>query len=224
MGGRKPLLTLPRNEILPMIGPIYLRLMFSMAAIAFCLSLASTPVTAQSDTPQTDTQKSVTPQSNTPQSNTPQSDTRQGDTQKNDASPKDTQNDTQQIQASKPEEAPAPPDFGPQTAQATAEAARRYAEIAASGGWPRIAKPVGPAAKGKPVIDLRRRLAAENFLAREDADAPVWDAKLTDALKRFQSRVGLNETGTVSPATLRELNVPAAARARSRPPQSGFRK
>ena len=215
MGRRRPLLTLPRNEILPMIGPIYSRLMFSMAAIAFCLSLASTPVTAQSDTPQTDTQKSVTPQSNTPQSNTPQSDTRQGDTQKNDASPKDTQNEAQQIQASKPEEAPAPPDFGPQTAQATAEAARRYAEIAASGGWPRIARPVSPAAKGKPVIDLRRRLAAENFLAREDADAPVWDAKLTDALKRFQSHVGLKETGTVSPATLRELNAPAAERARA---------
>ncbi|ARN83268.1 hypothetical protein B1812_01120 [Methylocystis bryophila] len=85
--------------------------------------------------------------------------------------------------------------------------------MAASGGWPRIARPVGPKAKGKPVIDLRQRLAAENYLAREDASGPVWDEKLTDALKRFQSHMGLKETGTVSPATLRELNVSAAERA-----------
>ncbi len=107
------------------------------------------------------------------------------------------------------------PDFGPQTAQATAEAARRYAAIVASGGWPRIARPIGPGAKGKAVIDLRRRLAAENYLAQEDADAAVWDAKLTDALKHFQSRMGLKETGTLSPATLRELNVSSAERRRA---------
>jgi murein L,D-transpeptidase YcbB/YkuD len=106
------------------------------------------------------------------------------------------------------------PDFGPQTARATAEAARRYAEIAASGGWPRIAKPLGPDARGKPVLELRRRLAAEDFLAREDMNEPVWDAKLEDAVKRFQAHTGLEQTGTVSRATLRELNAPAAARAR----------
>jgi len=79
------------------------------------------------------------------------------------------------------------PDFGPQTARATA-----------SGGWPRIAKPLGPDARGKPVLELRRRLAAEDFLAREDANEPVWDAKLEDAVKRFQSHMGLEQTGTVS--------------------------
>ena len=65
------------------------------------------------------------------------------------------------------------------------------------------------------MVDLRRRLAAENYLAQEDINTPAWDAKLTDALKRFQSNMGLKETGTISPATLRELNVPAAERARA---------
>lgn len=135
-----------------------------------------------------------------------QSDTKQSDTKQNDAKP---------LPAPQQQEEASAPDYGPQTASDTAEAARRYAEIAASGGWPRIARPVGPAAKGKPVLELRRRLAAENFLAPEDANEPVWNAKLTDALKRFQSRMGLEQTGKVSPATLRELNVPAAERARA---------
>lgn len=155
-----------------MIRPLQLRAISAVAAVALCMSFASTSVRAQSDAPR---------------------------------------GDAPQIESPEPEKARAP-DFGPQTARATAEAARRYAEIATSGGWPRIAKPVGPDAKGKLVLDLRRRLAAEDFLAREDANEPVWDAKLEDALKRFQSHTGLEQTGTVSRATMRELNAPAAAR------------
>jgi L,D-transpeptidase YcbB len=123
------------------------------------------------------------------------------------------QNDTRQIERPEENKASAP-DFGPQTARATAEAARRYAKIAASGGWPRIAKPVGPGAKGKLLLELRRRLAAEGLLGREDTNEPVWDANLEDAVKRFQSHMGLDQTGKVSRATLRELNTPAAARSR----------
>lgn len=181
-----------------MIKPIRSRLKFSVAAIVFCHCFVSTAGA------QTETQK----------------DPQQNDAQRSDQQPKDAkqgdplQNDAKPLDAPAPEEASAP-DFGPQTAQATADAARRYAAIAASGGWPRIARPIGPGAKGKPVVDLRRRLAVENYLAQEDADAPVWDAKLTEALKRFQSHVGLKETGTISPATLRELNAPAAERLRA---------
>jgi len=181
------------------IGPIHSRLKSGVAAIAFCLCFACAALGAQSDT-QKDRQ-----QNDALRSDQQPHDAKQGDAQQNDAKPLD---------APTQEDASAP-DFGPQTAQATAEAARRYAAIAASGGWPRIARPIGPGAKGKPVVDLRRRLAAENYLAHEDADVGVWDAKLTDALKQFQSRVGLKETGTISPATLRELNVRAAERVRA---------
>ena len=106
------------------------------------------------------------------------------------------------------------PEFGPQTARASATAARRYAQIAASGGWPRIAKLIGPGAKGEMILQLRRRLAAENLLSREDANEAVWDAKLEDAVKRFQAQVGLTQTGSLSSSTRRELNVPPAERAR----------
>jgi L,D-transpeptidase YcbB len=157
-----------------MIRPLQVRAISAVAAVALCMSFASTSARAQSDTPRGDALQIESPE-------------------------------LEKVRA---------PDFGPQTARATAEAARRYAEIAASGGWPRIAKPVGPDAKGKLVLELRRRLAAEDFLAREDANEPVWDAKLEDALKRFQLHTGLEQTGTVSRATLRELNAPALAAAR----------
>jgi murein L,D-transpeptidase YcbB/YkuD len=123
------------------------------------------------------------------------------------------QTDSGQIQPFERERS-APADVGPQTARATFEAARRYAEIAASGGWPRVARSVGPDTKGKPIVELRRHLAAEDFLTREEADKPVWDARLEDALKRFQSHMGLEQTGRLSRETLREMNVTATERAR----------
>ncbi len=105
------------------------------------------------------------------------------------------------------------PDFGPRTAQATREAAQRYADISASGGWPRIAKPVGPDSKGRLVADLRRRLAIEGYLPEGETDSR-WDDRLEAAVRRFQSHMGLDETGRVTRATLRELNVSPTARAR----------
>ena len=40
-----------------------------------------------------------------------------------------------------------------------------------------------------------------------------WDANLTAAVKRFQARMGLRQTGIVAGATLKALNVPASVRA-----------
>jgi len=106
------------------------------------------------------------------------------------------------------------PSYGPQTLRATQDAAQRYADIAASGGWPHVAK-TGPEAHGKPVVELRRRLAIEGYLPRDSSDEPQGDDDLTDALNRFQANMGPEQTGEVSRETLRELNVPAAARARA---------
>ena len=104
----------------------------------------------------------------------------------------------------------------PATAAATATAAQRYAAIAAAGGWPTDIPPLATGAKGPMVAQLRRRLAIEGDLERDAADGPdaeVWDARLIAALKRFQGRVGLRETGVVSAATAKALDVPAATRA-----------
>ena len=106
------------------------------------------------------------------------------------------------------------PDLGPETARATAEAARRYAEIAARGGWPRLARPPHSGVESAGVARLRRRLAAEGYLGEDAASGSNWDEGLTDAVKRFQANHGLDQTGDVSRATLRALNVSAAARAK----------
>ena len=102
----------------------------------------------------------------------------------------------------------------PETARATAEAARRYTEIATRGGWPRLERPPHPGAKGGDVTRLRRRLATEGYLSVDVAGGSDWDEGLTDAGKGFQANHGLDQTGDVSRATLRALNIPAAARAK----------
>lgn len=115
-------------------------------------------------------------------------------------------------QSEKP--SPALPSYGPETERATQEAARRYADIAASGGWPHLQRPLGARSHGKPVADLRGRLALEGYLPEDDGDTR-WDDDLSDAVRRFQANAGLEQTGEVSRETLRQLNIPAAARARA---------
>jgi len=108
------------------------------------------------------------------------------------------------------------PTLQPDTADATARALARYRMIEQSGGWPLIMHPLRPSAKGAEVAILRRRLAIEGDLAPALAgDGPAslaWDDDLTDAVKRFQSRVGLRQNGIVASATLKAINVPVSER------------
>jgi murein L,D-transpeptidase YcbB/YkuD len=109
------------------------------------------------------------------------------------------------------------PTLGPDTALATAQAAERYARIAAAGGWPTDFAPLKPGAKGPAVAELRRRLAIEGDLAAGAASGGLadlaWDAELTRAVERFQTRMGLRPTGRVVGATLAAVDVPAERRA-----------
>jgi len=106
------------------------------------------------------------------------------------------------------------PTLGPETARATLEASKRYADIADAGGWPRVEKALRPGSKGKAVLTLRRRLAAEGDLSENEVAGAAWDDRLTNAVKHFQFRLGLPQTGVVSSATLHELNIPATERSR----------
>jgi murein L,D-transpeptidase YcbB/YkuD len=106
------------------------------------------------------------------------------------------------------------PTLGPETTRATLEATKRYANIADAGGWPRVGKALRPGSKGNAVVALRRRLAAEGELSETEANGAHWNDRLTDAVKHFQFRLGLPQTGLVSGTTLREMNIPAAVRAR----------
>lgn len=104
------------------------------------------------------------------------------------------------------------PVLQPETFFTTAKASERYAAIVDAGGWPKVGVALKPGSKGPAVVALRRRLAVEQELA--DAASPSWDAALTQAVKFFQFRMGLKQTGVVSGATLRALDVPAYLRFR----------
>jgi L,D-transpeptidase YcbB len=108
----------------------------------------------------------------------------------------------------------ADPVFDEGTYQRIKAALLSYADIQVRGGWPALpadAKLV-PGVSGPEVTLLRKRLVISDDLAPEQEEGDTYDAALADAVKRFQLRHGLDATGSVSPQTLRALNIPVAAR------------
>ena len=91
-----------------------------------------------------------------------------------------------------------------------------YSAIAAHGGWPTLPKDAKLAAgvSGPEVALLRRRLALTGDLDSTVQNGEAYDAGVVAAVKRFQARHGLTETGSVGPLTLTALNVPVEARLR----------
>jgi murein L,D-transpeptidase YcbB/YkuD len=104
------------------------------------------------------------------------------------------------------------PTLQPDTFFATAKASERYSAIVDAGGWPTDIAAIGPGTKGPAVLKLRKRLAIEGDLSGGEASGLAWDNGLTAAVKRFQVRMGLRQTGIVSGATLKAINVPARVR------------
>ena len=109
------------------------------------------------------------------------------------------------------------PTYQQDTLIATTQAAARYDDIVKTGGWPTDLVALNAHSIGPDVAKLRKRLAIEGDLsADEQAEGPaaqVWDKRLSDAVKHFQTRMGLRGSGVVSGQTLKELNVPASERA-----------
>jgi murein L,D-transpeptidase YcbB/YkuD len=91
-----------------------------------------------------------------------------------------------------------------------------YKRIAEAGGWPSL--PAGTVLKAgdkSPLVPiLRQRLILEGDLSSEPSAGTNFDAALTSAVKRFQARHGLPESGAVRAKTLEALNVSAATRHR----------
>ncbi len=81
-----------------------------------------------------------------------------------------------------------------------------------AGGWPTDIAAIGPGTKGPAVVKLRKRLAIEGDLSGGEASGLAWDNGLTAGVKRFQARMGLRQTGIVSGATLKAINIPARVR------------
>ena len=111
------------------------------------------------------------------------------------------------------------PTYDEGTALRIAAAMLSYSALEVRGGWPTLpanAK-LAPGASGPDVALLRERLVMTDDLAPEHAAGEVYDDNVTAAVRRFQARHGLEQTGSVGPKTLTALNVPvtqAAAPAR----------
>jgi hypothetical protein len=68
-----------------------------------------------------------------------------------------------------------------------------------------IPKALGRDASANDVERLRQRLSMEGDLPQDGGSGDGWDDALTDAVTRFQRRAGLQQSGEVDEATLREL-------------------
>jgi murein L,D-transpeptidase YcbB/YkuD len=94
-----------------------------------------------------------------------------------------------------------------------------YRARAQQGEWPRV--PAGlrlkPGQKHAGVRALAQRLSASgDYTGPLPAEGTaIYDAALQEAVKRFQRRHGLDDTGTVTPSVAAELNVPIAERIRT---------
>ncbi len=108
----------------------------------------------------------------------------------------------------------ATPILSSATINATQAAIQKYEDLVAHGGWNAV--PGGPelrvGSKSKAVQALRERLVASGDLDPVAGMGPMFNSFVEAAVKRFQARNGLGQTGVVNEATLAELNVPAAAR------------
>jgi murein L,D-transpeptidase YcbB/YkuD len=118
--------------------------------------------------------------------------------------------------AFRPEESRAvEPMFGPETLRRTLAGLAAYEEIVAQGGWRRLGEGVRGLKQGQAgpqVLALKERLAVSGDLDNASALSPDFDAATAAALRRFQARHGLSETGAVGRLTYAALNVPADVR------------
>jgi L,D-transpeptidase YcbB len=102
------------------------------------------------------------------------------------------------------------------TAQRMAAALLSYSAIEVRGGWPTVpaSAKLAPGGSGPELAVLRERLVISDDLAPEHIRGESYDATVTAAVRRFQARHGLEETGTIGPKTLAALNVPVGRRVR----------
>ncbi len=109
------------------------------------------------------------------------------------------------------------PSYDNDTARRISATMLSYSTLEVRGGWPTLPPDVmklAPGSSGREVALLRERLAITDDLAPQHAGGDVYDANVTAAIRHFQSRHGLEETGTIGQRTLSALNVPVARRLR----------
>ena len=94
------------------------------------------------------------------------------------------------------------------------EAYEKYKNIRDMGGWPKI--PAGKilryGSRGKRVNILAKRLSISGDLENYHENYEKFDKALKEALKKYQRRMGLWVSGTLTPETRRSLNISAEAK------------
>jgi peptidoglycan hydrolase-like protein with peptidoglycan-binding domain len=97
--------------------------------------------------------------------------------------------------------------------------AQRYRDIVSDGGFPKV--PNGTYKKGKQhksIAILNRRLYLEGYLRVEATKGEyeqVYTSATEEAVRRYQRNLGLEPSGKIDVATLKQLNVTAAQRLRT---------
>jgi murein L,D-transpeptidase YcbB/YkuD len=107
------------------------------------------------------------------------------------------------------------PSYGPNTYDRTLEALIAHEDVAGRGGWPKVpasASALKPDSQGPDVVALKQRLLASGDLPPEAVAGDIYDANVTEAVKRFQRRHGLSDLGTVGRLTLKAMNTPVESR------------
>ncbi|HYP58034.1 MAG TPA: L,D-transpeptidase family protein [Beijerinckia sp.] len=106
------------------------------------------------------------------------------------------------------------PVLSVQTFNATEQAIETYRQIVSNGGWGAVpsSRPLKLGVNGPAVVALRNRLAISGDLDPSAGVSPVFDSYVDAAVKHFQARHGLSETGIVNKDTFAALNVPADVR------------
>ncbi len=108
------------------------------------------------------------------------------------------------------------PTYDEGTARRISAAMLSYSALEVRGGWRPVAASLqfAPGGSGPEVALLRERLVMTDDLAADHAKGEAYDAAVTAAVRRFQARHGLEQTGSIGPKTLAALNVPVTKRLR----------
>ena len=92
-----------------------------------------------------------------------------------------------------------------------------YLALADKGGWGSV--PLGealkPGMKGPRVPAIRTRLKLTDCVGPSSAESEIYDDALVDAVKRFQTRQGLESDGVIGASTIVAMNVPLQERIQS---------
>jgi L,D-transpeptidase YcbB len=103
------------------------------------------------------------------------------------------------------------PVLSVETLAATQQLIETYRQIVAKGGWVNVSagQTLKLGMRGQAIVTLRNRLAVSGDLDPSAGGSPVFDSYVDAAVKHFQARHGLLQTGVVSKETFASLNVPA---------------